>query len=173
MEYKLLKERYESYMKIESDSKSELKEYYRGYREIKNKVEVITYKNKVLEEEFEKYMKLISSKDAQILKKEVELRKTVNEAAVEKLNCSKELVELKDKCRALEARLAEETQRGEKETAYRKEVEERLLAAPVADESIKEGLERAKKRLAEQDEKISKGVKELKNKESLISKLKQ
>lgn len=59
---------------------------------MKNKVEVITYKNKVLEKEFEKYMKLISSKDAQILKKEVELRKTVNEAATEKLNCSKELI---------------------------------------------------------------------------------
>lgn len=48
MEYKLLKERYESYMRIENDNKSELKEYYRGFREIKNKVEVLTYKNKVL-----------------------------------------------------------------------------------------------------------------------------
>lgn len=83
-------------------------------------MEVITYKNKVLEKEFEKYMKLISSKDAQILKKEVELRKTINEAATEKLSCSRELIELKDKCRTLESRLAEETQRAEKETAYRK-----------------------------------------------------
>lgn len=52
-------------------------------------------------------------------------------------------------------------------------MEEKLLNLPVSDEAIKEGLDRAKKRLAEQDEKISKNVKELKNKESLITKLKQ
>lgn len=73
----------------------------------------------------------------------------------------------------LEARLAEETQRSEKEAAYRKEIEEKLLGAPVAEEAVREGLERARRRLAEQDEKIAKGVRELKNKESLISKLKQ
>ena len=41
------------------------------------------------------------------------------------------------------------------------------------EESVKEALERMKKRLIEQDEKNSKIVKELKNKETLNVKLKQ
>jgi hypothetical protein len=48
-----------------------------------------------------------------------------------------------------------------------------LFASIVTDETIKETLDRTKKRMLEQDEKLSKNVKELKNKESLISKLKQ
>jgi arsenate reductase-like glutaredoxin family protein len=48
-----------------------------------------------------------------------------------------------------------------------------MFKNPITDDSLKETIERMKKRLAEQDEKHSKQVKELKNKEGLIAKLKQ
>lgn len=48
-----------------------------------------------------------------------------------------------------------------------------MLNSDVNDENLKEAMDRMKKRLIEQDEKYSKYLKDMKNKDTLNSKLKQ
>lgn len=48
-----------------------------------------------------------------------------------------------------------------------------MLKSSTNDESLKESMSRIKKRLDEQDEKSTKMIKDIKNKEALITKLKK
>lgn len=84
-----------------------------------------------------------------------------------------QLESLQEKCKILEEKLKEEQLKYEKQYNYRKQVEEKIFSEKVTDDSLKETMERMKKRLIEQDEKHSKNVKQLKNKDLLNTKLKQ
>lgn len=77
----------------------------------------------------EKYLNILSVKENELIKKEIEYRKLSNEQAMEKNRAKHETIAFNDKIKLLEEKLNEEIQRNEKEVAYRKEIEEKIVAS--------------------------------------------